>query len=156
MPRKGQAKKRSVAPDPVYGSELVQRFINRMMIDGKKSVAERIFYKSMEIAEEKTGSPGIEIFEKAVANVMPAVEVRPRRVGGQTYQVPMEVRPARKRTLAFRWLVENARKRSGKSMIEKLSGEIVDAFNNTGPSIKKREDTHRMADANKAFAHYRF
>ena len=134
----------------------MQRFINRMMLDGKKAVSERIFYRAMEICEEKAGVPALEIFEKAIANVMPAVEVRPRRVGGQTYQVPMDVRPVRRRTLALRWLVGNARKRSGKSMIDKLSSELLDAFNGTGPSIKKREDTHRMADANKAFSHYRF
>ena len=156
MPRKGPAAKRIVLPDPVYGSEMMQRFINRMMLDGKKAVSERIFYRAMEICEEKAGVPALEIFEKAIANVMPAVEVRPRRVGGQTYQVPMDVRPVRRRTLALRWLVGNARKRSGKSMIDKLSSELLDAFNGTGPSIKKREDTHRMADANKAFSHYRF
>jgi len=156
MPRKGQAEKRVIAPDPVYGSELIQRFINRMMMDGKKSIAERIFYGAMAIAEEKTGSPALEVFEKAMNNVMPGVEVRPRRVGGQTYQVPMEVRPTRRRTLALRWMVANSRKRSGKSMIDKLAAEFVDAFNGTGASIKKREDTHRMADANRAFSHYRF
>lgn len=156
MPRKGPAEKRIVLPDPVYGSEMIQRFINRMMLDGKKAVSEKIFYQALKICEEKAGTPGIEIFEKAIANVMPAVEVRPRRVGGQTYQVPMEVRPVRRRTLALRWLIGNARKRSGKSMIEKLSGELLDAYNGTGPSIKKREDTHRMAEANKAFSHYRF
>jgi small subunit ribosomal protein S7 len=156
MPRKGQAEKRIVLPDPVYGSEMVQRFINRMMLDGKKAVSEKIFYSALKICEDKAGVPAIEVFEKAIQNVMPAVEVRPRRVGGQTYQVPMEVRPVRRRTLALRWLVGNARKRSGKSMIEKLSSELLDAYNGTGPSIKKREDTHRMAEANKAFSHYRF
>lgn len=156
MPRKGPAEKRVILPDPIYGSELVQRFINRMMTRGKKSVSERIFYTAMRIVEEKTGQPALEVFEKAVANVMPAVEVRPRRVGGQTYQVPMEVRPARRRTLALRWLILNARKRSGKSMIEKLSAELIDAYNGTGASIRKREETHRMAEANKAFSHYRF
>lgn len=156
MPRKGQAPKREVVPDPVYGSEMAQRFINRMMLDGKKTVAERIFYTALKEIEEKAGVPAIEVFEKAIQNVMPALEVRPRRVGGQTYQVPMDVRPLRRRTLAFRWIVGNARKRSGKSMIEKLSAELLDAYNNTGPSIKKREDTHRMAEANKAFAHYRW
>jgi small subunit ribosomal protein S7 len=156
MPRKGPAEKRVVQPDPVYGSELVQRFINRMMLDGKKSVAENIFYSAMRIAEEKAGVPGLEVFEKAMANVMPAVEVRPRRVGGQTYQVPMEVRPARKRTLALRWMVQYSRERTGKSMIDKLAAEVLDAYNGTGRSVKKRDDTHRMADANKAFAHYRF
>ncbi len=156
MPRKGAAPKRLILPDPVYGSELMQRFINRMMLDGKKVTAEKIFYGAMAIAEEKAGVPAVEIFEKAMQNVMPAVEVRPRRVGGQTYQVPMEVRPDRRRALALRWLIGAARRRSGKTMIDKLSGEILDAFNNTGTTIKKREDTHRMAEANKAFAHYRF
>jgi small subunit ribosomal protein S7 len=156
MPRKGPVQKRQITPDPVYNSELAQRFINRLMLDGKKAIAEHIFYTSMQNLEERANVPAIEVFEKAVQNVMPAVEVRARRVGGQNYQVPMEVRPVRRRTLAFRWLVENARKRSGKSMIEKLTNELFDAYNGTGPSVKKREDTHRMADANKAFAHYRF
>lgn len=156
MPRKGQAPKRIILPDPVYGSELMQRFINRMMLDGKKTVAEKIFYGALKVAEEKTGTPANEIFDKAMQNLMPNVEVRPRRVGGQTYQVPMEVRPERRRTLALRWMIGMARKRSGKTMIDKLSGEFVDAYNNTGPAVKKKEDTHRMADANKAFAHYRF
>jgi len=156
MPRKGPAVKRITVPDPIYGSELITRFINRMMTDGKKGVAEKIFYRAMAIAEEKSGTPALEIFEKAIQNVMPAVEVRPRRVGGQTYQVPMDVRPDRRRTLALRWLIANARKRSGKTMIDRLSSEILDAFNGTGSTIKKREDTHRMAEANKAFAHYRF
>jgi len=156
MPRKGAAPKRIILPDPIYGSELIQRFINRMMVDGKKVTAEKIFYGAMRIAEEKAGVPAIEVFERALQNSMPAVEVRPRRVGGQTYQVPMEVRPDRRRTLALRWLIGQARKRSGKTMIDRLSSEILDAFNNTGATIKKREDTHRMAEANKAFAHYRF
>lgn len=156
MPRKGPPQKRIILPDPIYGSELMQRFINRMMVDGKKVTAEKIFYGAMAQAEEKAGAPALEVFEKAMQNVMPAVEVRPRRVGGQTYQVPMDVRPDRRRTLALRWLIGAARKRSGKSMIDKLASEILDAYNNTGPSIKKREDTHRMAEANKAFAHYRF
>jgi small subunit ribosomal protein S7 len=156
MPRKGPAEKRHIAPDPIYGSELMTRFINRMMLDGKKVRAEQIFYKAMQICEEKAGVPALEVFEKAIQNAMPTVEVRPRRVGGQTYQVPMEVRTDRKRTLALRWLIGAARKRSGKSMVEKLSNEILDAFNGTGTTVKKREDTHRMAEANKAFAHYRF
>lgn len=156
MPRKGPVPPRVVLPDPIYGSELAQRFINRMMKGGKKSVAERIFYTAMARIEAESGKPAIEVFEQAVQNVIPQVEVRPRRVGGQTYQVPMEVRPVRKRTLAFRWLVENARKRAGKSMIDRLAGELMDAANGSGASVKKREDTHRMADANKAFAHYRF
>jgi len=156
MPRKGAAPKRVIVPDPVYGSELMQRFINRMMLDGKKTIAEKIFYGAMAIVEEKGQAPALELFEKAMGNVMPMVEVRPRRVGGQTYQVPMDVRPDRRRTLALRWMIGNARKRSGKSMTEKLAGEILDASNGTGAAVKKREDTHRMADANKAFAHYRF
>ena len=156
MPRKGNTPKRVILPDPIYGSEMAQRFINRMMLDGKKVTAEKIFYGAMSDCEEKAGVPAIEVFDKAMANVMPAVEVRPRRVGGQTYQVPMEVRPDRRRTLALRWLVGAARKRSGKNMTEKLAAELLDAYNNTGTSIKKREDTHRMAEANRAFAHYRF
>jgi len=156
MPRKGPAVKRVTLPDPIYGSELMTRFINRMMVDGKKVTAEKIFYGAMAICEQKSGTPALEVFEKALQNVMPAVEVRPRRVGGQTYQVPMEVRPERRRTLALRWMIGAARKRSGKTMIDRLSSEILDAFNGTGNTIKKREDTHRMAEANKAFAHYRF
>src|SRR5947207_14718576 len=145
MPRKGAAPKRIIVPDPVYGSELMQRFINRMMLDGKKTIAEKIFYGAMSMVEERGQAPALEIFEKAMQNVMPMVEVRPRRVGGQTYQVPMDVRPDRRRTLALRWIIGAARKRGGKSMTDKLAGELLDAFNNTGTSIKKREDTHRMA-----------
>ncbi len=156
MPRKGPAVKRITLPDPIYGSELMTRFINRMMVDGKKVTAEKIFYGAMAICEQKAGVPAVEVFEKALSNVMPAVEVRPRRVGGQTYQVPMDVRPDRRRTLALRWMIGAARKRSGKTMIDRLSSEILDAYNGTGSTIKKREDTHRMAEANKAFAHYRF
>lgn len=156
MPRKGPPQKRIILPDPVYGSEMIQRFINRMMVDGKKVTAEKIFYGALRQCEEKAGVPALEVFEKALQNAMPSVEVRPRRVGGQTYQVPMEVRPDRRRTLALRWLIGQSRKRSGKTMIDKLAGELLDAYNNTGPTIKKREDTHRMAEANKAFAHYRF
>jgi small subunit ribosomal protein S7 len=126
------------------------------MLDGKKSKAEHIVYTALRQAAEKLGEEPLAVFEKAVANVMPTMEVRPRRVGGQNYQVPMEVRPVRRRTLALRWMVGNARKRSGKSMEEKLAGEFMDAYNNTGASVKKKEDTHRMAEANKAFAHYRF
>jgi len=156
MPRKGPAVKRPTIPDPIYGSELMTRFINRMMVDGKKVTAEKIFYGALQICEEKSGTPALEVFEKALQNVMPAMEVRPRRVGGQTYQVPMEVRPERRRALALRWMIGAARKRSGKTMIDRLSSEILDAFNGTGNTIKKREDTHRMAEANRAFAHYRF
>ncbi len=156
MPRKGSIPPREVAADPVYGSEMIQRFINRMMLDGKKTIAEKIFYQAIKVVEEKAGEPALEVFEKALKNVTPTMEVRPRRVGGQTYQVPMEVRPSRKRTLAFRWIVANARKRSGKSMVDKLSAELFDAYNGTGPSVKKKDDTHRMADSNRAFAHYKF
>jgi small subunit ribosomal protein S7 len=156
MPRKGPAVKRIPVPDPIYGSEMMTRFINRMMVDGKKVTAEKIFYGAMKVCEEKAGVPAVEVFDKALQNAMPALEVRPRRVGGQTYQVPMEVRPDRRRTLALRWLIANARKRSGKTMIDRLSSEFMDAYNGTGATIKKREDTHRMAEANKAFAHYRF
>ncbi len=156
MPRKGPVPARVILPDPVHGSELLQRFINRLMLDGKKSKAEHIVYTALDQAAEKVGATQLEVFDKALANIMPSVEVRPRRVGGQTYQVPMDVRPGRRRTLALRWLVGNSRKRAGKSMIEKLAGEFADAYNNTGSSVKKKEDTHRMADANKAFSHYRF
>jgi small subunit ribosomal protein S7 len=156
MPRKGPVRRRPILPDPVHNSVLAQRFINRMMEDGKKSVAERIFYGALEAAEKKSGQPGIEIFEKALKNVMPSVEVRPRRVGGSTYQVPVEVRPERKTALAIRWVVTNSRKRGGRTMIDKLSGELLDAMNGTGASVKRKEDGHRMAEANKAFAHYRW
>ncbi len=156
MPRKGAAPKRITLPDPIYGSEMVTRFINRMMLDGKKVTAEKIFYGAMAICEEKAGVPALEVFDKALQNAMPSVEVRPRRVGGQTYQVPMDVRPDRKRTLALRWLIGNARKRSGKTMTDRLAGELFDAYNGAGTTVKKREDTHRMAEANRAFAHYRF
>ncbi len=156
MPRKGPVVKRVTIPDPIYGSEMATRFINRMMLDGKKVTAEKIFYGAMAIASEKAGVPALEVFEKALQNAMPTVEVRPRRVGGQTYQVPMEVRPDRRRALVLRWMIGAARKRSGKTMVDKLANEFFDAYSGTGSTIKKREDTHRMAEANKAFAHYRF
>lgn len=156
MPRKGPAQRRQIQPDPIYNDLMVQRFINRMMLDGKKSVSERIFYGAMEAVEAKTGKPALEIFHAALRNVMPLVEVKPRRVGGATYQVPIEVRPERKTALGIRWMVGFARKRSGRTMIDKLSAEIIDAANGAGASVKKREDTHRMAEANKAFAHYRW
>lgn len=156
MSRKGNIPKRKIYPDPLFGSELAQRFINRLMLDGKKVKAEQIFYGALEMCEKKDGTPALEVFEKALENCMPLIEVRPRRVGGQTYQVPMEVTPSRRRTLAIRWMVTNARKRSGKSMMEKLAGEFADAMNGQGNTVKKREDTHKMADANKAFAHFRF
>ncbi|MBA4293232.1 30S ribosomal protein S7 [bacterium] len=156
MPRKGPVQVREILPDPVHGSVLLQRFINRLMLDGKKSRAEHIVYTSLNNAAQKLEVEPLEVFEKAMSNVMPQMEVRPRRVGGQTYQVPMEVRQERKSTLALRWFVTFARKRSGKGMIERLTGEFIDAYNNTGSAVKKKEDTHRMADANRAFSHYRF
>jgi small subunit ribosomal protein S7 len=157
MPRKGAVPKRVVLPDPVYDSELVARFINRMMKGGKKAVAEQVFYRAMEIVEQKTGKPAMEVFEQAIENVAPQVEVRPRRVGGQTYQVPMEVRAERRRSLAIRWIVTSLqRKKSGRPAHERLAQEIIDAYNKTGGAYKKREDTHRMAEANRAFAHYRW
>ena len=156
MPRKGPAKKRVITPDPVYHNRLVSRFVNRMMLCGKKSLSETIFYRSLDAIEAKTGRKGIEIFEQAVRNVMPQVEVKPRRAGGATYQVPMEIRADRKTSLALRWLVAAARRRNGKTMIERLTAELTDASNNTGAAVRQREEKHKMADANKAFAHYRF
>ncbi|EFL51579.1 ribosomal protein S7 [Solidesulfovibrio fructosivorans JJ]] len=156
MPRKGPVSKRSVLPDPKFGSHLVTKFINRLMYDGKRGVAEGLFYKAVDVLAEKSGEDPLKAFEKAVANVKPHMEVKPRRVGGATYQVPMEVRPERQLTLALRWLVGNARSRGEKGMAEKLSGELLDAYHNRGGAVKKKEDTHRMADANKAFAHYRW
>ncbi len=157
MPRRGPVPKRVVPPDPVYDSELVARFINRLMKDGKKSVAESLFYKAMEIIEQKTGMPALQVFEQAIENVAPQVEVRPRRVGGQTYQVPMEVGPERRRSLAIRWIVQAVqRKKAGRPAYERLAQEILDAYNKTGVAYKRREETHRMAEANRAFAHYRW
>jgi small subunit ribosomal protein S7 len=156
MPRKGPVRKRPITPDPVFNSLIAQRFINRLMVDGKKSVAEGIFYGALEIMEKKANQPGLELFERAVRNVMPVIEVRPRRVGGSTYQVPVEVRSERKTSLALRWIVTNSRKRSGRTMRERLAAELLDAANNAGASIKKKEDGHKMAEANKAFAHYRW
>jgi len=156
MPRKGPARKRQFNPDAVYHNRLVTRFINRIMLDGKKSIAETIFYNALEQAETRTGRKGIEIFEQAVRNVMPQVEVKPRRVGGSNYQVPVEIRQERKMSLALRWLVSAARKRSGKTMVDRLSAELTDASNNTGAAVRQRDEKHKVADANKAFAHYRF
>ena len=156
MPRKGPARKREISPDPVYNSQLVARFINRLFTRGKKSVGEKIFYRALEEIEAKTGKPGIEIFQRAVENVTPMVEVKPRRVGGATYQVPIEVRPERRLALAIRWIVTYSRKRPGKTMIERLSAELMDAATGAGASIKKKEDGYKMAEANKAFAHYRW
>lgn len=156
MPRKGPASRRVIPPDPVYNDVLVQRFINRLMVEGKKSVAEKIFYQAMEIVGERAKRSPLEVFHQALKNVMPVLEVRPRRVGGATYQVPMEVRAERRTSLGIRWMVTSARRRGGRTMVEKLSAEILDAANNQGAAVKKREDTHRMAEANKAFAHYRW
>ncbi len=156
MPRRGNIAKRDVLPDPLYNSKLVTRLINNVMYDGKKGVAQRIVYEAFEIVREKTGKDPLEAFEAAMENVMPVLEVKARRVGGATYQVPMEVRPERRETLGLRWLTSYARNRSEKTMKERLAGEIMDAINQQGGAYKKREDTHRMAEANKAFAHYRW
>ncbi|WP_147822066.1 30S ribosomal protein S7 [Salidesulfovibrio onnuriiensis] len=156
MPRKGPVAKRQILPDPVYGSKLITRFMNRLMLDGKKSTAERIFYAALNELADKTNEEPLRAFEKALDNVKPAVEVKSRRVGGATYQVPMEVRPDRQMALAIRWLIGYARGRGEKGMVARLSGELLDAFNNRGGAVKKREDTHKMAEANKAFAHYRW
>jgi len=156
MPRKGPVPKRDVLPDPIYNSKLVTRLINRIMIDGKKGVAQRILYNAFEIIRERTGKDPMEVFEAALKNIMPVLEVKARRVGGANYQVPVEVKPERRTTLGLRWLVNYARLRGEKTMEERLAAEIIDASNNTGASVKKREDTHKMAEANKAFAHYRW
>ena len=156
MPRKGPAPKRQILPDPRFNSKILARFINKLMLSGKKSTAERIIYAALDIVGEKSGRDPMDIFSQALSNAMPLVEVRPRRVGGATYQVPMEVRPDRRQAMGMRWLINYARSRGGRSMEEKLAGELLDAANNVGPTIKKREDTHKMAEANKAFAHYRW
>ncbi|KXZ38977.1 small subunit ribosomal protein S7 [Alkalithermobacter thermoalcaliphilus JW-YL-7 = DSM 7308] len=156
MPRKGNVPKREVLPDPVYGSKVVTKLINNLMIDGKKGKAQNIVYSAFELIKERTGEDALEVFEKAMNNVMPVLEVRARRVGGANYQVPIEVRPERRETLGLRWLVNYSRARGEKGMVEKLAREIMDAANNTGASVKKKEDTHKMAEANKAFAHYRW
>ena len=156
MPRKGPVPKREVLPDPLYNSRLVTKFVNRLMYDGKKGAAEKIFYSSLETLGEKTGEDPMRAFEKAMDNVKPHLEVKARRVGGATYQVPIEIRPERRQTLGLRWLVSYARARSERTMQERLAGEILDACNNAGGAFKKKEDTHRMAEANRAFAHYRW
>ncbi len=156
MPRKGPVERRKVDPDPRYGSEVVAKFINCVMRDGKKTLARSIVYEAFDIIKEKTGKDPLEIFYKALENVKPVMEVKSRRVGGATYQVPVEVRPERAQSLAIKWIINYARERSGKSMAEKLAAELLDAYNNRGGAIKKKEDTHRMAEANKAFAHYRW
>jgi small subunit ribosomal protein S7 len=156
VPRKGHVPKRDVLPDPIYGSKVVTKLINQIMLDGKKGVAQRVCYDAFDIIKERSGKDPLEVFEAAMNNVMPLLEVKARRIGGATYQVPMEVRPERRQTLGIRWIVEAARKRGEKYMRERLAGELLDAANNTGSAVKKKEDTHRMAEANKAFAHYRW
>ena len=156
MPRRGKISKRDVLPDPLYGSKLVTKLINNIMLDGKKGVAQKIVYDAFTIVEEKVGQNPLEVFQAALENVMPVLEVKARRVGGSTYQVPMEVRADRRQTLGLRWLVNYSRNRGERTMAERLANEIVDAKNSTGGAFKKKEETHRMAEANKAFAHYRY
>jgi len=157
VPRKGAVPKRQILPDPRFNSKILARFINKIMLAGKRSLAERILYNALDIVQEKTGKDPMDVFNQALGNAMPMVEVRPRRVGGATYQVPMEVRPDRRQAMAMRWLIQYARNRGdGRSMQEKLAAELMDASNNVGATVKKREDTHKMAEANKAFAHYRW
>ncbi|MDQ0872626.1 small subunit ribosomal protein S7 [Paenibacillus sp. V4I3] len=156
MPRKGPVTRRDVLPDPIYNSKLVTRLINRIMIDGKRGVAQSILYNAFNLVKDRTGKEPMEVFEAAIKNIMPVLEVKARRVGGANYQVPIEVRPDRRSTLGLRWLVNYSRLRGEKTMEERLAYEIIDASNSTGSSVKKREDTHKMAEANKAFAHYRW
>jgi len=156
MARDKAAKKRTTAPDPMYRDDLVSRFVNAVMRDGKKSLSQRIVYDSFDVIEERTGEPGLEVFKKAVNNVAPLVEVRSRRVGGATYQVPIEVRPDRRVTLAFRWIIQYARARKEKSMANRLASELINAARGEGGAVKKKDDTHRMAESNKAFAHFSF
>lgn len=156
MPRRGNVQRIEILADPVYHSKVVTKFINQLMLDGKKGIAEGVVYGAFDIVQSKTGKDPLEVFDAAMKNVMPVLEVKARRVGGANYQVPIEVRPDRRQTLGIRWMVNYARKRGGKSMEEKVAGEIMDAANNIGASVKKREDTHKMAEANKAFAHYRW
>ena len=156
VPRRGNVPKREVLPDPMYHSVLVTKLVNSIMLDGKKGVAQKIVYEAFDIVKEKTGNDPLESFEKALENIMPVLEVKARRVGGSTYQVPMEVRPARRETLGLRWLTTYSRNRSERRMSQRLAGEIMDACNGNGGACKKREDTHKMAEANKAFAHYRY
>ena len=155
MPRRGQISKRDVLPDPLYNSKLVTKLINNVMLDGKKGVAQKIVYDAFATVEEKSGKPALEAFQNALENIMPVLEVKGRRLGGATYQVPMEVRPERRQTLGLRWLVVYSRKRGEKTMAERLANEIMDAIANTGAAVKKKEETHKMAEANRAFAHFR-
>ena len=156
MPRKGHTQKRDVLPDPLYNDKVVTKLINNIMLDGKRGVAQKIVYGAFETVEEKSGKPAIEVFHEAMENIMPQLEVKARRIGGANYQVPIEVRADRRQALALRWLTMFSRKRSEKTMIERLANEIMDAANNTGAAVKRKEDMHKMAEANKAFAHYRF
>ena len=156
MPRRGNVPKRDVLPDPIYNSKVVTKLVNQIMLDGKKGIAQGIVYDAFNKMQEKTGQDAMEVFNQAMANVMPVLEVKARRVGGSNYQVPIEIRPERRQTLAIRWIVLNARKRSEREMADKLANELLDAMNNTGGSVKKKDDTHRMAEANKEFAHYRW
>ncbi|GEM01787.1 MAG: 30S ribosomal protein S7 [Bacillota bacterium] len=156
MPRKGPVAKRDVLPDPLYNSKLVTRLINQMMVDGKRGKSQKILYSAFDLVQERSGQPAIEVFEQAMKNVMPVLEVRARRVGGSNYQVPVEVRPERRQALGLRYITNYSRLRGEKTMEERLANEILDASNNTGAAVKKREDMHKMAEANKAFAHYRW
>ena len=156
MPRRGNVPKREILPDPMYNSVLVTKLVNSIMLDGKKGVAQKIVYGAFDIVKEKTGNNPLEVFTTAMDNIMPSLEVKARRVGGATYQVPMDVRPARRQTLGLRWLTSYSRARSERTMAERLAAEIMDAANNTGSAVKKREDTHKMAESNKAFAHFRW
>ena len=156
MPRRGYIAKREVLPDPIYNSKVVTKLINNIMLDGKKSVAQRIVYDAFDIVKEKEGKDALEVFEEALNNIMPVLEVKARRIGGATYQVPMEIRPERRQTLGLRWIVNFARNRHEKTMAEKLANEIIDAVNSTGGAFKRKEEMHRMAEANKAFAHYKW
>ena len=156
MPRRGNVPKREVLPDPLYNSILVTKLVNSIMLDGKKGVAQKVVYGAFDIIKEKTGNDPLDVFNAAMENIMPSLETKSRRVGGSTYQVPMEVRPARRQTLGLRWLTTFSRKRSEKTMKERLAAELMDAANNTGSAVKKREDVHKMAESNKAFAHYRW
>ncbi len=156
MPRRARVEKRELVPDPRYGSKTLTRFTNKLMVNGKKSVAERIVYTALDRIEQQLRRSPLDVFDQALRNATPILEVKPRRVGGATYQVPVEIKGDRKVSLAMRWLIGSARARSGRSMSEKLAGELMDAFNNTGATIRKRDETHRMAEANKAFSHYRW
>ena len=156
MPRRAKVQQRKLLPDPKYGNEMVTRFTNKVMERGKKGTAEKIVYEAFDLIESRSGRSALEVFQQALHNATPVIEVKPRRVGGATYQVPVQIEGGRRQSLAIRWLLTSARSRNGKSMAEKLANELLDAFNNTGATIKRREDTHRMAEANKAFAHYRW